>query len=663
MPFEISPVALEDELYRGLKKHLSVSGTQHEEEKRLAKSEAAPPPAPRKVEAGKKFFPATRRKHRNESRSASRVSIEAQGAAEVAENDSHLGDPLHVLQIVNPAAAYGANSVSHHLNTKLWAYGMNRDQLHEIVYAKTRQKQRIAKTWPPWRVFCLKLIDRRRFKLVCICANITYNACLYVVANNVDGEARTAETFMALCLPWFALELMIRACGDLSKRWLQGWLVADVAVLVAASADMALAALFTELGFQAFRCGWLRAFMSFRLLRLLRLGQALRSFRPLHVLVGTVAKGWQHLAVVSGFSCFAFLTLAIFMTTLLGKPAASDLDDPELQLILIDLFGSMPRSVFSILEFAATGGILGRNLNVLLLGSEDSGMQAAGYMLICVSTFIFLCLVNLLLGVFVNQVVKIAHDHDKEEETRKLYDGHENVEQLRLLLEAVDTNNDGHLTVEEIQNGMLLKDKFAMRLGLGAAEIKALHQVLDTEGTGKVAICEFLFGVLKLSSASKTIDMLTIDYRQKMVLREITRQEHLISDHIGELDASLQNVVDFTDELEPKIQSLNAQCADAARRLELRASRITRAETGLDQDLTQREVLLSARRDHDHLEAKEHLAQRVRRLTEHLNTGRGHEPIPDTATLRSELRRRLDEELRPWLEEELARRGGTGSDL
>lgn len=651
-------IAFEDELFRGLRKNLSVSAAQREEERRLAKKDAAPNPVARKVEAGKKFILATRRRHRNESRNQNGMSADSHSASEAVSDvvDAGAGDPLSCLDITGTASMEGANSVASHLNTKLWAYGMNHNQLYAIVHAKSCQKQRIVKTWPRWRVICLNVVDTWKFKAVCLSAVIAYNICLYVVANSAEGEAQTAETFLALLLPLFGIEFLVRACGDMSKsRWHECWLVADAAVLVAASADTALALLFSNLGHKEFRLGWLRGVMSFRLLRLLRFGKALRSFRPLHVLVLTVSGGWQHLAVVSGCSCFAFLAFAIFTTTLLGRQVASNTDDPELQVLLTDLFGSVPRSAFSTLEIAVSGGIVGRNVKFLLLQSESLTLQLAGCMLIAVSTLIFLCLANLLLGVFINKVVRIAHDHDEDEETRKLWDGHENVEQLRAVLEGVDTNNDGHLTVEEIQSGVLQKNQFAIRLGLGAAEIKALHQVLDTEGTGRVSICEFLFGVLKLSSASKTIDMLSIDYRQKMILREITQQERIIRDHIGELDKSLQTVVEFTDELEPKIQALTAQCADAARRLKLRMSRVTKAEDSLDQDLTQREVVLSARRDHDHLETKRLLTERVRRLTAQLEARSGGEST--LAAVRSELRRRLDRELRPWLEQELQVRG------
>merc|ERR1712217_694036 len=94
---------------------------------------------------------------------------------------------------------------------------------------------------------------------------------------------------------------------------------------------------------------------------------------------------------------------------------------------------------------------------------------------------------------------------------------------------------------EEVTIGLLEDTEVLGSLQLSKDDVRMLHATLDAEGLGKVPVGEFLFGVLKLAG-TKSIDMLGIDYRQKVLLRHITVLERTSMDQMHTLGDALQLV-------------------------------------------------------------------------------------------------------------------------
>merc|ERR1712048_605826 len=87
-----------------------------------------------------------------------------------------------------------------------------------------------------------------------------------------------------------------------------------------------------------------------------------------------------------------------------------------------------------------TGGVYYTFAAFALLGS------------ILFSTF---CLWNLVLGIYVRQVITIAKDYDQAVEQQDLLSGEGKVHDMRELLDEADTDGDGYIDTDEMQDNIL----------------------------------------------------------------------------------------------------------------------------------------------------------------------------------------------------------------
>lgn len=549
------------------------------------------------------------------------------------------------------------------LDDKLWAMGMLREQLAKSAIAKQRAKQARLARWAPWRIRVYNILHFRAFK-VFACFNILLNiVSLCVIVSYPHGHASSLPwTYLALvCKAFFAAEMAVRVLGCAKGRW-SGWLRLDL-VLVACG-TLELLTFPWKSGFVRFY-HVLCALQAARVIRFLKLLK--KKMMPVRVILTALGSGLSYVFSAALFVGMIWGVAAISFTSLMGpgKQAEDDVRadmerKPELKLALSH-FTSTGHSLLSALEITVGGLCWGTTIFEPLMNADDFQLQMGGFsvlVLVILSSFLIW---NLVLGIYVRQVTMITKEYEAEEEQEALFEGENSVKNMQQVLERADVDKDGHISKDELHEYLLADAEALQALRLGPQEVKVLHSALDADGAGMVSISDFIFGVLKLTGASKTLDMLSIDYRQKALLRCITQLEKSSAGQLDALSADLDALYAYASYLDKRIRVLHKSVSKAKDDLLTEIDRLGRQAQRARRQAQQNQMLVEARRKQETLQVRTNLEtqlksmqQEVTRLTRErqlrqLLSGKGTE----LAAIRQAVRQKLETEVGPWLDTQL----------
>uniref|UniRef100_A0A7S0BCY6 Cyclic nucleotide-binding domain-containing protein n=1 Tax=Pyrodinium bahamense TaxID=73915 RepID=A0A7S0BCY6_9DINO len=549
------------------------------------------------------------------------------------------------------------NSSNKLIDDKLWALGMSHEQIAKPTLQKERDKQERLSKWKPWRVFIYKLSHFRAFKIVSSLLILMNCVCVSIIISNPPGEALVAEILASTYKGLFAFETTIRLVGYAKGR-MSGWLRLDLVMLLLAIIDtLILAANGTKA---------IRVFAAFQVIRVMRILRYMKSrFTPLRVILKALAFSSKHVASAGIFVGLLWLAISICFTALMGDWQEQEQDAAEdfaQDVRNEDFFTSIWRSLLTALEITTGGLCWGQRLFDKLTSSDRVWWQVGGVcvlILVIASSFLIW---NLLLGIYVRQVVMISRQFEAEEDLKTLHIGERHVKQLRKYLDDCDMNSDGFISKDELTESLLNNREILKMMNLEPDEIGVLHNALDTEGTGMVSISDFLFGVLKLTGASKTLDMLSIDYRQKMLLKSMTMLEERSRTHLEGLTSDLGVLIRYASVLDNKITKLQSSVNGAKDDLHREIEKMADLEHRSRKRAQQEQQVVEARRKKDNLEARSKIEAQLdllqgelqqlsrNRQLSFLCAGGGSEAF----AVRKAVRTRLDRELGPWLERELS---------
>merc|ERR1719265_1612584 len=246
-----------------------------------------------------------------------------------------------------------------------------------------------------------------------------------------------------------------------------------------------------------------------RLLRLVRLVRILKVFRWVHHLRVIV------LSIFRSFPIFLWSFVAMFLMTFMFACWFAEVvrinrkknPDGEYDEELSQAFGSMPRTVLSLME-ATTGGIDWGDLSALL--ARDNGLMLFGrFPLVLYVYFTLLAMMNVITGVFLETAIGKAKD-----EKEVLLASH-----AARIFQKADVDNSGMISWEDfaasIRNNRSVQDFFDA-LDIDHTQAKSLFHLIDNSGDGMISATEFLQGCLNLSGPAKSLDLviLTKNVRQ-----------------------------------------------------------------------------------------------------------------------------------------------------
>eukprot|EP00931_Biecheleriopsis_adriatica_P049564 TRINITY_DN2867_c0_g1_i3.p1 TRINITY_DN2867_c0_g1~~TRINITY_DN2867_c0_g1_i3.p1 ORF type:complete len:756 (+),score=137.94 TRINITY_DN2867_c0_g1_i3:28-2295(+) len=254
---------------------------------------------------------------------------------------------------------------------------------------------------------------------------------------------------------------------------------------------------------------FLRVLRILRLVRIMRIIRILRLIGELRAIVSSIMGSLKSLAwtmaLVYVFGVY-FTQLVSDHRVSLRQTATSDPSGEELEA-LVRFYGSLGRSILSLYQ-AITGGVDWDQLTVPLMKeiSVVFGAVIALYI-----AFGVLALLNVVTGVFVESALKSA------KEDRDNYMLHH----VREIFSSADVHKKGVLEWEdfkaESQNPQMLD--FFRSIDVDPSQAQAVFQLLDVEETGAIDLDEFLNGCLSLHGPAKAIDVSTMRYELRMLVR------------------------------------------------------------------------------------------------------------------------------------------------
>lgn len=289
--------------------------------------------------------------------------------------------------------------------------------------------------------------------------------------------------------------------------------------------------------FEILAAGWVLNFSYVRLLRTLRIVRTLRMvrvlryatvFRHLRLLLVSMLASWIQLFWTGVLVSFIFYIFAIVflqqVAMYVGDASVTRNHDKNTVADLSIYFRSIPMSILT-LFMSTTGGMDWWDVMRLLL---EVGPFATGAFLLFVFIMV-LGVLNIVTGIFVLDSSAIATlDQDMIVTLAKTKEK-EVVEMLRKKFALADTDSNGVVTYDElvafVADGDLQTTMNAFGVRLDIKDVDAIWEACDVDQDERLAIDEFVIGLVEYNERKKRTDLYTLLAEVKGVTKRVTASE------------------------------------------------------------------------------------------------------------------------------------------
>lgn len=302
------------------------------------------------------------------------------------------------------------------------------------------------------------------------------------------------------------VECLARAYASGSRYCKDYWNIFDAIMLVNWIADVALSA-FPNAGRIATIVRLLRLSRIVRAVRLMRMTKFVRPLRKmLHALWAACATlVWAVILLL----CFLLLFALVFVTGTNAYTGSTELgssDQSELQRSLMSFYGSVPKSMYTLFLCISGGISWGEPMAPLALLDIEWFFVGSFLLYILFMTFGVL---NILVAVFVDSAMQASmQDHEmRGVELREAK--HALASKLGGLFADADEDRSGSICRAELDSffGDEMARQILEAMGLEAGTSHQLFELLDTDGSGKVSVEEFIQGCLKTQGNASSFDL------------------------------------------------------------------------------------------------------------------------------------------------------------
>jgi len=299
---------------------------------------------------------------------------------------------------------------------------------------------------------------------------------------------------------------------------------------------------------------FLRIFRICRLMRFAKLAKPARRLPPLQLLLDALARSVQPLVIVlllSGILIFAF---AVMMTNLVPE-ALKDHDD-DVREVVLKQYGTVLRSMRTFLEVIDGSASCSIDSMMVLVKAAGAGRQGVWFLVTCrlLATFVlFLALSGLVTGVFIEQLCGATNRVEEKIRQKELHKSHDCLLMLDSVFKRRGYSGDDPVTFKEVSK-ILSSDKTLQdRLEITTEDARRLFMHLDVDGHGSVGTDDIIFGVFKLKTISKSMDMFSIDYQQEKALQRLSDLHSTLRLSIAGIQSRLASFAGLLPAMEKKI--------------------------------------------------------------------------------------------------------------
>ena len=210
-----------------------------------------------------------------------------------------------------------------------------------------------------------------------------------------------------------------------------------------------------------------------------------------------------------------FLFSVLFLQAVVVQVNGATSDDETSQQFRI-YFDSLPMAILT-LWMSVTGGVSWWEVARGLL-------DVSTWYCLCMVVFVIVMLVavmNIMTGIFVNDALLMASmDRElMEQEQKAKSDG--NIDAVHALFREIDCDQTGKITLEELKDIMNRKDVNAIfaTVGLEVSNATSFFKLLDVDDSNSLEVDEFVVGCLKIRGMAKAVDLQTLMYENKRMIK------------------------------------------------------------------------------------------------------------------------------------------------
>mmetsp|Transcript_544 Transcript_544/g.1682 ORF Transcript_544/g.1682 Transcript_544/m.1682 type:complete len:645 (+) Transcript_544:79-2013(+) len=345
----------------------------------------------------------------------------------------------------------------------------------------------------------------------------------YVVQTAGRTHSKSADTGFNVVdkvfTGWFTLELILRMLGlrrDFFAAPGRGWNIFDMLLVVMSLVQQVIETAGSYSVVEMDESGATNVVRMIRMARVIRVMRVLRFLDELRTMLLLILHSMRSLfwlMVLLGIILFIF---SIFFTQgvadVLQSTSADGLD-PDVQTY----YGSLAKSAFT-LFMAITGGVSWRDV-VDPLKYVGWGFTALFIMYV---SFCVFSVLNIVTGVFVDGAIQRSAQErelrlEKEKDKKEVY-----LSMLHDLLNEIDTDGTGvisRIALEDAFQRERVRYTFSA-LDIDIPDSNYLFDMLDEDGSGEVEEAEFIDGCLRLKGNAKSIDIHTLMFEIKQLMKK-----------------------------------------------------------------------------------------------------------------------------------------------
>eukprot|EP00930_Biecheleria_cincta_P020288 TRINITY_DN15290_c0_g1_i1.p1 TRINITY_DN15290_c0_g1~~TRINITY_DN15290_c0_g1_i1.p1 ORF type:complete len:711 (-),score=120.15 TRINITY_DN15290_c0_g1_i1:60-2123(-) len=363
------------------------------------------------------------------------------------------------------------------------------------------------------------------------------------------------EAMMQVCSFYFIVELAIRFLA-LKQNFFRDescyWNALDTFFVIVSISELILGSITLEAPSSAGNVGPLKTSVKMvKMVRLIRIFRIFRFWRGLWdftlMIIHSMKSLFMAIILLSLIAYVFAVCLTMNSADWLKSSAHvkgesdwgqvySSSTEPKVQEIYI-MFGSLAKSAYTLIQCVLGGVSWGVVTDSIMYVDNVSTVLLFAFIF-----FVMLAVLNIITGVFVEEAMK-THQSQKDVLVQKeLQARQEYALQLLTFFKAVDVDNSGVVTRDEVCAILEEKEMAAyMRvLGFQVEDADRLFRLLDRDGSGELAVDEFVDGCVKLKGAAQSIDVFEIT----MECRKLERQ-------LQELAESQSDLTDVVSRMPP----------------------------------------------------------------------------------------------------------------
>jgi len=359
------------------------------------------------------------------------------------------------------------------------------------------------------------------------------------VVNAISGHHDPDEEAMWLGIEisftlFFSGELFLRALSERRLFWTgteRNWNLLDLLLVLSSVADLVLSEA-SKLPDMTFT----RTLRVLRFMRILRIVRVIRFFQSLRLMVYSILNSMAALLwVFCMLFCVMYFFASIFVHGVTEYFKGSS-TSPNLSTALSQDFGSVLDALLSLFGAICGGQDWFEFMMPLLDLDWFYGCTFIAYIF-----FMIFGVLNVVVGTFVDTAYQ-ASQRDREYVVQCEVDRNKKyMEDIKTFFNEADSDRSGMLTLEEFETH-LQQDRvkaYFQALELDISQARALFMLLDSDGSNKIELEEFIGGCMRMKGDAKSIDVNMLLYTNEKMISKWTTFMEFCSDKFDRIEAAL----------------------------------------------------------------------------------------------------------------------------